>query len=895
MDGLVGTSIEYFEALYRRYEADPMSVEISWRCAFDMAQILAGRDGQKSSNERDRPVSIIAEIIRQRGHLDAKLDPLALRNSGVAALAANLSTSSIADDMSRQLVDQYCGSFTVETAHIDSGEIRAWVQQVFEEQRRPLPAEEKIQAYRKLVQVDEFERFLGKKYPTKKRFGAEGAEAMFPMVDRIFREAAKCGVDEIVVGPMHRGRTSLMGILFGTPLPELFAKFKGAHPFSADAYCAGDVPYHLGAETEILVDGHKIQITLCPNPSHLEAVNPMVAGRVRARQDLRDRTSASQVLGLLFHSDAAVVGQGIVSETLQLSGIPGFATHGTIHLVVNNQVGFTTDPWEARTSWHCTGPFKAIDAPIIHVNGDDIEACIRAADLAVAFRKKFERDIVIDLVCYRRSGHNELDEPRFTQPVAYAAIDGHQSVREIFEAHLKSIGLMSVASAVALVDEYRDELQRAYDSAVSWRPNRSGYPGGRWEPYRPTQKVAKEPDTGIDQGRLATLLTALSTLPSDISVHPKVRRLVEQRSEAKDRGVPWSLGEALAFSSLVTEGTPVRLTGEDSVRGTFSTRHFGIVDLESGRRISMLDGLFRDQAAFTVLNSPLSEYAVLGFEYGYSLERPDALTVWEAQFGDFVNGAQIMVDQFIASGEEKWLQPSGLVLLVPHGLEGQGPEHSSARPERYLQLAAKDNIQIANPSTPANYFHLLRRQMLRTVRKPLVILAPKTLLRLPAAVSPIEKFQTGNRFEPVLSLGTHNARQILICSGKIAYELMQERTKLAADDVDIVRLELLYPFPATELSEILARSPGARVTVIQEEPQNMGIWPWIRPRIEDLATKLNLESPRPEYVGRPESPSPAGGFHGDHERDQAAIVKAAFAERPIHAKGAPAVARKIRK
>jgi 2-oxoglutarate dehydrogenase E1 component len=880
MDGVSATSIAYLENLYRRYEADPSSVDYSWRCAFDLARALSQHPASdQPANGDGISASVVSEIIRQRGHLGARLDPLGRDARDTEALEQNLAAVSDGVHSPERLRSLYQSNVTVETAHIDDAKMRTWVRDAFEGGGNTLGRDDLLGIHEKLVQAEEFEGFIGRKYPTKKRFGAEGAESIFVLMDRLLRKASANGVDEVVIGPMHRGRTSLMGIIFGTPLPELFAKFKGAHPFPVDPLWTADVPYHLGSEAEYEIEGRKLRVTLCPNPSHLEAVDPMVLGRVRARQDLRP-TYPGGVLGLLMHSDAAVTGQGIVGETLQLAAIPGFATEGTIHVIVNNQIGFTTEPWEGRTSRHCTGPFKAVDTLIIHVNADDPEACVRAADLALGFRQRFRRDAVIDLVCYRRNGHNELDEPRFTQPVAYAAIDRHPTQRDAFERKLVAEGLLSAQAATEIAERYRRELQDGFDAAARWRPNASAFPGGRWAQFRPRSGSVVEPDTGIAADRISYLLDKLATPPADIAVHPKVKRLIEQRGEAVDRGVPWSLAEALAFASLLTEGVPVRLTGQDAVRGTFSSRHFGVVDIQTGRRVSTLAQLEKDQAPFKLLNSPLSEYAVLGYEYGYSLERPDALTIWEAQFGDFANGAQIVIDQFIVCGEEKWLQPSGLVMLVPHGLEGQGPEHSSARPERYLQLAARDNIQVTNPSTPANYFHLLRRQVSRPTRKPLIVLAPKTLLRLPAAVSPLSEFEPGRHFMPVLASGPANAKRVILCTGKIAYMLEHERADRRVDDVQIVRLERIYPLPVDALSALLANSPDGDLVLVQEEPENMGVWSWIRPRVEALAAAAGHRRPKLHYVGRSESPSPAGSFHGHHDRDQSAIVAAAFGDLP---------------
>ncbi len=881
MNGLAATSVAYLEDLHRRYRNDPASVDFSWRCVFDLAYELAGQGRPEAKRPEAAtqadPVRLVIEIIRQRGHLAAPLDPLRPASDGGSLLYANLHAADSPERDVEALLRRYRSPITIETAHIDDAGIRRWLHEAFEALPEPAAADLRG-ALDGLIRAEEFEAFLGRKYPTKKRFGMEGAETTVTLLESILRRAALDGIDDVVIGSMHRGRLNLMANVFGKPLTQVFAEFKGAHPFPGDAPRAADVPYHLGTEGEVKLAGRKLRITVLPNPSHLEAIDPVVLGRVRARQDERAEAEAGRVLGLILHTDAAVVGQGIVAETLQLSAVPGFSVLGTIHVVVNNQIGFTTEPWEARTSRYCTGPWKAIDAPIIHVSGDDPQACMQAAELAVAYRQTHARDVVIDLVCHRRNGHNELDEPRFTQPLAYLAIDRALPVRTSFERRLVAAKVVAEGYAAERMSAYRDRLQQAFEAASGWRPNRSALPTGRWSAYEWNAAAEAEPQTGVDLARLKALLAALARIPEDMRPHPKVERLVSQRIEAMERGVAWSLAEALAFASLVTEGVPVRLVGQDAMRGTFSSRHFGIVDTRSGKRVSTIDALEPGQARFTVLNSPLSEYAVLGFEYGYSLERPDALVVWEAQFGDFANGAQIMIDQFIASGEEKWLQRSGLVMLVPHGLEGQGPEHSSARPERYLQLAARGNIEIANPSTPANCFHLLRRQSLRRIRKPLVVLAPKSLLRLPAALSRLEDLAAPGRFRPVLSTpAATRVRRILFCTGKIAYELEAERARRGADDTLIVRLERIYPLPADELAGLLASWPDAAVAWVQEEPENMGVWPWIETRLTALAHGAGCRAARIEYRGRPESASPAGSFHGDHEADQATVVAAAFA------------------
>ena len=674
MSGLSGTSIGYLKDLYRRYEDDPSSVDYSWRCVFDLARELSESDGWPVAGKNDGAAlaTMLAELVRQRGHLQAKLDPLGRDTVISATPEIHLRQKPGTVEGAERLAELYGSSITIETAHIDDPVLRNWVTDAFEALPQRVADEDARRALERLIEADEFEAFMSRKHPTKKRFGAEGGEAFVALVDRLLFAASRSGVDEVVVAGMHRGRLNLMANVFGKPLVQLFAELDGVHPFLADPPCVGDVPYHLGFDGQLEVGTRKLRVTVAPHPSHLEAIDPVVIGRVRARQDASPN-DRSPILGLILHTDASIVGQGVVGECLQFSGVPGFYTFGTIHVIVNNQIGFTTKPWEGRTSRYCTGPWKAIDAPIIHVNGDDPDACLRATDFAVTFRQTHGRDVVIDLVCYRRNGHNELDEPRFTQPLAYDAIDGHVPVRSSFEDELVTRGALSRHQIDEAADRYRQRLEEAFTGADQWRPNISGFPNGRWADFRPGLEPAAEPETGIGEDRLKALLDRFVTPPPDMRLNSKVEKLIRQRRDAEGRGASWSIAEGLAFASLLTEGVPVRLSGQDAIRGTFSSQHFGVVDIKTGRRLSTLEEIVPRQAPFTILNSPLSEYAVLGFEYGYSLESPDALVVWEAQFGDFANGAQIIIDQFIAAGEEKWLQPSGLVMLVPHGLDGQGP------------------------------------------------------------------------------------------------------------------------------------------------------------------------------------------------------------------------------
>ncbi|WP_377811377.1 2-oxoglutarate dehydrogenase E1 component (plasmid) [Azospirillum sp. A29] len=860
----------YLEALQERFRDDPASVDVSWRAVFQILDELGAvaPDLSASGGPASGPLSLQHEEIRQRGHAAAALDPL-----GRAAPPAGPASG---DAETMRLRRLYQGTLTLETAHIDDPALRSWLRDAYEGAADVPSAEARRRALSLLSAAEEFERLLGTRYPTKKRFGAEGMETLIPLLDRILAAAAAAGVTEVQVGTMHRGRLSLMANVLGKPLVELFAGIKGMHPFQADPPVPADVPYHMGVESSLSFGDGTMALTLSPNPSHLEAINPVTLGRARARQDLvrEQGGEARRVLCVLLHTDASVIGQGSVTEALQLSGVVGFTVAGTIHVIVNNQIGFTTDRDEARTSLHCTGLWKAVDSPILHVNADDPDAALRAADLAVALRQTHGRDAVIDLVGYRRNGHNEIDEPRFTQPLDYAAIDAHPPVRALYAKRLAAEGAVGEGDIDALAAGHKARFQEALAAAADYRPNHDGFPGGRWAPFASGGSTAAEPDTGIGPDRLRALLAALAAIPDGLTVDRKVERVIRRRAEEP---LDWATGEALAFATLLADGVPVRLTGQDVVRGAFSHRHFALTDTVTGKRHVSLNHLGVAQARFDVVNSPLSEYAVLGFEYGYSLERPDALVIWEAQFGDFANGAQILIDQFIVSAEDKWRQPSGLVILLPHGLEGQGPEHSSARPERFLQMAARDNIRIAHPSTPANYFHLLRRQILRRDRKPLVVLSPKTLLRLPAAVSTLADVAPGTGFQPVVVSAGERVGRILLCSGKLAYELERERSALDAGDVAVVRLEMLYPLPAAELLALFRRWPEASCLWVQEEPENLGAWTYLDRRLESLREAAGCAEPRVACVARAEAASPAGSFHGDHDADQRRLVERALA------------------
>ena len=867
---LSSVSAGYLESLYTQYRSHPEQLDESWRCVFGVLDLVGEANGLDVLDglARAQPglATALAELLRARGHLQARLDPLAVATGqlGAEAMAEHLPPPP--RDLG-EMAARYLGPLAVETAHIDDPALRNWLIAAWEAGGAPMSRGEQRATLHELLRAGEFERFLGLKFPTKKRFGAEGAEALVPLLREVLRRAAAAGVTHVVIGTMHRGRLNIAANVLGRPLPQLLAEIKGAHPFPVDPPRPADVPYHLGHHGTVDTGTGSLIVTLLANPSHLEAVDPVVLGCARAMQDAAGSGGAARVLPVIVHTDAAVIGQGVVAEALQLGGVPGFTTGGTVHLVVNNQIGFTTERDEARTSTHCTGAWKAVDSCIVHVNGDDTAAVLRAAGLAVDWRQAHARDAVIDLVCYRRNGHNEIDEPTFTQPVAYKRIAEHPPVAEATVRRLVADGIVSEQEVRDGIDAYREELAAAYDASQAYRSNASG--------YRP-QPGRIEAPTGVGADRLHAVADALATAPGDLALHPKLGRLLRQRALGEG-GIAWPMAEALAFGTLLQDGVAVRLTGQDVVRGAFSHRHYALVDTATGRRHTALSRLPGARAPFAVHNSPLSEYAVLGFEYGYSLEAAGGLTIWEAQFGDFANGAQIILDQFVAAGEEKWCAPSGLVLLLPHGLEGQGPEHSSARIERFLQMAAGGNMRIANPSTPASYFHVLRRQAVGADRKPLVVMGAKRLLRLPAAVSPLEAFGAGSAFEPVLVDAPGTVVRILLCSGKIAYDLLAERGRRGATDVAVVRLEELYPLPAAALQAVFARWPGAACRWVQEEPANMGAWSWLDRRLEAIRRDAGAATPAVAYVGRAEAASPAGSFHGDHDDEQARIVAEAFA------------------
>lgn len=883
---LMSASPEYIEWLYNCYLEDPTSVDPQWRVAFAMVTEV-GHVPTATPVRHGAGQGDVEDTLARDGHMFAAVDPLAESRADRAELVAKLmseargttheSAELYRDDRSVSLAQAYLGSLSIETGHIDDTTARRWLKERFKHVSQVPDAADRKRVSDLLVKATEFERFLSVKYPTKKRFGAEGAEAAVALLAEIIRRSSKNGVDRIVLGTMHRGRLNIMANVLGEPLVDLLAKIKGARPYESIEEIPADVPYHLGLEAKIDCGDNVVDVSLLPNPSHLEAVNSVVIGRARALQDLAmsGGREAKSVLPIILHTDASVIGQGGVSEMIQLASPPGFTTLGTIHIIINNQIGFTTEVRDARSSRYCTGSWKATDSAIMHVNGDDPDAVMHAAAIAADYRDTFRRDAVVDLVCYRKNGHNEIDEPRFTQPLLYKTIDAKRPVSRMYAEKLAHEGLVSHAFFDEVSEKFWEQLQAAYEGSAAWRANQSGYPGGVWAPYiQSGPQGDEEGSTGIEQSVLEDLASQLALLPEAFQAEPKIARQVKQRASF-DKGVPWPIAEALAYGSLLQEGISVRHSGQDIERGAFSHRHYAVMDQQTGEKFIHL----QNSAApgrFDVVNSPLSEYGVLAFEYGYSLARPDMLTIWEAQFGDFANGAQIIIDQFLTSGEDKWRQPSGLAVLLPHGLEGQGPEHSSARIERFLQMAARDNVRLANPTTPANYFHLLRSQVHGKNRKPLFVFSTKVLLRLPAAVSAVSDFTGDSRFTPLIVPEASGAiKRVIFCSGKFYYELEAARQAQKREDILIVRLEMLYPLPESEIRSVFERHADARYVWVQEEPLNMGAWSHLDRPLHALMAGVRGRGDVAK-VGRLPATSPAGSFHGDHERDQKAIVEQAF-------------------
>jgi 2-oxoglutarate dehydrogenase E1 component len=783
----------------------------------------------------------------------------------------------------RRLHHTYCRSIGVEYMHIDAVSVRRWLQRRLEttENHIELSRDTQVRILTRLTDAVIFEEFVRKKFIGAKTFSLEGCESLIPLLDLAIEKAGQQGVKEIVMGMAHRGRLNVLANIVGKSIRQMFREFADLEP---EKYIGGgDVKYHLGSSCNwVTASGNVVHVSLCFNPSHLEYVNPVVLGRVRAKQDRMENHERDECMALLIHGDAAFAGEGIAQETLNLSQLQGYAVGGTLHVVINNQIGFTTSPSEGRSSLYATEVARMLQIPIFHVNGEDPEAVAQCVEVAMDFRRQFKRDVVIDMYGYRRLGHNEADEPTFTQPLLYKAIERRKPVREGYLEHLLALHGVTREEADLIADRRRELLERELTESRSENYQRPAEKKrGVWERvhyHGGPESEAKSVKTAVDATRVSELLIKLTELPANFMPHPKIERLLEARREmgAGKRPLDWSAGEALALATLATEGVRIRLSGQDSRRGTFSHRHAVLHDFEGKGTYTPLQNLTSTQAKVDIYNSPLSESGVLGFDYGFSLDYPDALVMWEAQFGDFVNVAQVIIDQFIASAEAKWHRFSGLVMLLPHGFEGMGPEHSSARLERFLEICAKDNIQVTYPSTPAQFFHLLRQQALRIWRKPLIVMTPKSLLRLPEAVSALEEFSTGEfmRVIPDQQKTNEGVKRVLLCTGKIYYELVKARTELNRSDVAIVRVEQLYPL-RTDLLDATLKPYAANTPVIwvQEEPENMGAWRFLRTRLgERLFDRYPLS-----VVSRPESASPATGSANAHKIEQARLVNAAFA------------------
>jgi len=927
---LSGGNAGFIEDLYEQFLKDPAAVDPAWATYFsglnggatdeiahgDVRERLLARQqapivhGSASGASdlaaaKQGAVSRLIQVYANRGHLIANLDPLGLQDRGKPSVLnldhfglsdADLDTEFFTGSRIEAIRERstlkailstlrfiYCGAIGAEFAHVSDSDERLWLQDHFQSTRmlRRFSIDEKKNILWQLTAAEGLERYLHTKYVGQKRFSLEGGDSLMPLLDDLVQQGGKAGIEETIIGMAHRGRLNVLVNLLGKSPKDLFNEFEG-HYDLAKLRGSGDVKYHKGFSSDLKTPSGNVHVALAFNPSHLEIVNAVVEGSARARQERRSDARGDKVLPVQIHGDAAFAGQGVIMETLQLSQARGFYTGGSIHVIVNNQVGFTTsDPKDARSTLYCSDVAKMVEAPILHVNADDPEAVCFVTRFALEYRMKFHKDIVIDLVCYRRHGHNEADEPSATQPLMYQVIRKKPTVRQLYAERLVAEGVIAASEASAMMDQYRNGLDEGKPQAraalglignkytVDW----SEYLGADWsEPVR----------TAVDMGRLKALGKAITTYPTDWNLHPRVLAIMQSRERmvAGDLALDWGCAENLAYASLIQEGYPVRLTGQDSGRGTFFHRHAVLHDQASGRRFVPLQHLATNQPTFTVTDSVLSEEAVMGFEYGFSTTEPHCLTIWEGQFGDFCNGAQVIIDQFISSGEAKWGRLSGLTLFLPHGYEGQGPEHSSARLERFLQLCAEYNIQVCVPSTPAQMFHMLRRQMVRPLRKPLIIMTPKSLLRHPLSVSRLEELATGsfrNVIDEIDDVKPSAVTRIVLCSGKVYFDLLKARREAKNENVAIVRLEQLYPFPSEEYEAVIRKYSNAREIIwCQEEPQNQGSWYQIRHRLQlPLSAKHELL-----YAGRAGAAAPATGIAALHEQQQKNLVTAALQGSP---------------
>ncbi|WP_421790022.1 2-oxoglutarate dehydrogenase E1 component [Hyphobacterium sp.] len=882
---------------------------------------------RRATQDSIRAIMMI-RAYRMRGHLAANLDPLSLSNFGAQPELQPDSYGFERADMDREIfIDgylgletatprmmldilrrTYCSTLGVEFMHISNPAEKAWLQERFEGPDKGIhfTTEGKKAIFSRLIETEAFERFLHKRYPGTKRFGIDGGESMVPALEQIIKRGSQMSVSDVILGMPHRGRLNVLAAVMGKPYHQIFHEFQGGSTQGGGEFGSGDVKYHLGASSDRQFDGEKVHLSLTANPSHLEAVDPVVLGKARAKQAKFRReqgdevNTAEQVLPLLLHGDAAFAGQGIVAECFGLSGLKGHRTGGAIHFIVNNQIGFTTNPRDSRSSPYPSDVALMVQAPIFHVNGDDPEAVVFAAKMATEYRQLFGKDAIIDMFCYRRYGHNEGDDPSFTQPIMYKAIRSHPTTRELYQQRLVAEGVLSDDDAEAMAREFDDFLEAEFEKGRDFKSKDADWLDGVWSGLGLPEDDDRRGETSVPVEKLKEVGEKLTGYPDDIAIHKTLKRVLNGRRSAIEagEGIDWATAESLAFGTLLDEGFPVRLSGQDSGRGTFSQRHSHIIDQESEERHTLLNQLGTDPVRYEVIDSMLSEEAVLGFEYGYSLSAPNTLVMWEAQFGDFVNGAQVIIDQFLAAGERKWLRMSGLVMLLPHGYEGQGPEHSSARLERFLQLCAQDNMQVANCSTPANYFHILRRQIHRSFRKPLILMTPKSLLRHKRCISTLKAMGEGSSFHRVLwddadpahrpegasevtptrLVEDDKIRRVVMCSGKVYYDLLEAREEKGIEDVYLLRVEQFYPIPARSMLQEFQRFQNAELMWCQEEPQNMGAWTFIQPSLDWVLAQTGAAQSRPLYAGRSAAASTAAGTAAAHKAEQDALINDALAD-----------------
>jgi 2-oxoglutarate dehydrogenase E1 component len=939
---LFSSNIVFIEEIYQKFKQNPDSVDASWQEFFshnedEIKSVLADYKGPSwarrdvkvigskqydissnsapevdkkksdkvaakgNSGDLDLRVANLALAYQKLGHLAANIDPLGLMERKYVAEIDYKNHGINDEDFDKEvdlkgicgifkakigdIIDYLNGLFTgsigAEFEYIANSEVRKWLSEKYAQiASKKIEKEEKIRILDELIRTNHFEQFLHKRFPGAKRFSIEGGDSSINAVEKIIDASAKNGVKKIVIGMAHRGRLNSLTGVMGKPYHQMISEFKGTPGIPENFTKSGDVKYHMGYASTREIAGNKIDLSLAFNPSHLEAVNSVVAGRVRAKQKLYKDADKKEALAVLIHGDAAFIGQGSVAENLVMNGVAGFNTGGVLHIIVNNQIGFTANPTDSRCSIYASDLAKTIDAPIFHVNGDDVEAVVKITELAFEYRQKFKKDIVLDIVCYRRYGHNEGDEPAYTQPVMYAKIKTHPTLEEIYAKTLVEQGAISQEDYKNKAHKFDEMLSKEFDLAQDFKPKEADWLKKDWAKIVDGDETTVK--TALPKEKLQELIEKITLVPIDFGANKKIVKQLEARKDAVVAGknIDWGNAEGLAFASLIDEGFPVRLSGQDAGRGTFSHRHSILHDANNGEKYNIFTPFANEKADYEVYDSVLSEYAALGFEYGYSLSMPYGLTIWEAQFGDFANGAQIIFDQFVASSEVKWLRKSGLVMLLPHGYEGQGPEHSSARLERVLQACADKNLRVCNITNPANFFHALRRQVLSKDRKPLVIMSPKSLLRHKLAVSEISEF-TSQNFSEIIAESSDltkddKIRKVIFCSGKVYYDLFEARQEKGVKDVAIIRLEQIYPFAEGEIVAQIKKYKNAQIIWCQEEPKNMGAWKFVEELFEDSANKAKHKNPRPAYVGRVACASPATGYGSYHAREQKALIDEAL-------------------